>query len=108
MSEELAADVPIVTLEDALATCARLRDRAHEAESLVEYWHDVARDGRDEVARVNAERAALVQQIERMRGEHWARVMDVVRAAQAWRHDDGVKVPCFGALCDAVDAYERG
>jgi hypothetical protein len=86
---------------DARRECMDMRVRV--ADLLIE-----STERGQEIDRITRERAQLTAEIERLRarqsGDHYARVMDVVRVVQRWLNGDGPS----DDIRAAMRAYERG
>jgi chromosome segregation ATPase len=113
------ADVGIAVAERVEALAIRAEDHASRAELIRrerdQGTEDLA-EARTEIDRLNTERAQLTAEIDRLRGavrihqEDTARLLDVVRAAQRFRHArPGAEAELARTgLVNAVDVYERG
>lgn len=78
--------------------------------AIVSHVEAVSREAmalQDEALRVNNERAALARKVEALSGEHYARILDVVRAARRCV-EASLGEDCDLALAlDALDAVPR-
>ena len=108
---------PAGTLDEAINAVAFVienqRDALTDLGGEVRMLREVRVALAEEISRITRERAALVGDIEWLRervhgmnGQHYLRVLDVVRAAKAWRERKSMETEMD--VAEALDAYERG